>query len=231
MPIFVNTLEYQKTNIEEDIALLNKMKTKLDIDYWVRKEHYLFFKEFEEPFYGVCVNIDCTHAYRKAKEMGTSFFTYYLHKSLTAVNAIENFRYRIENDDVYLYDIIDATITVARPNGTFGFSTNIAYVADYKTFEDLVAKETERVKNASVALVGCTENVIHYSAVPYINFTSISHARKLSRQDSSPKISFGKLTQKDGTYTMPVSVHVHHALVDGLHVGQHIDEFQRLMNE
>ena len=29
---------------------------------------------------------------------------------------------------------------------------------------------------------------------------------------------------------MPVSIHVHHALVDGLHVGQYIDCFQELLN-
>lgn len=30
---------------------------------------------------------------------------------------------------------------------------------------------------------------------------------------------------------MPLSVHVHHALMDGFHVGQFIEEFQRIMNE
>jgi chloramphenicol O-acetyltransferase type A len=44
-------------------------------------------------------------------------------------------------------------------------------------------------------------------------------------------MSFGKMTESDGKLTMPVSVHVHHALIDGLHVGQYIDLFQQLMNE
>jgi chloramphenicol O-acetyltransferase type A len=39
------------------------------------------------------------------------------------------------------------------------------------------------------------------------------------------------MTEKDGKRSMPVSVHVHHALVDGLHVGQYIDRFQELMNK
>jgi chloramphenicol O-acetyltransferase type A len=30
---------------------------------------------------------------------------------------------------------------------------------------------------------------------------------------------------------MPLSVHVHHALMDAYHVGLFIDEFQKLMNE
>jgi chloramphenicol O-acetyltransferase type A len=29
------------------------MKTIIEIDKWNRKEHYLFFSKFEEPFFGV----------------------------------------------------------------------------------------------------------------------------------------------------------------------------------
>ena len=39
------------------------------------------------------------------------------------------------------------------------------------------------------------------------------------------------MTETSGKRSMPVSVHVHHALVDGVHVGQYIEEFQKLMNE
>jgi chloramphenicol O-acetyltransferase type A len=51
-----------------------------------------------------------------------------------------------------------------------------------------------------------------------------------SVDDSCPKISFGKMTNHNGKRTMPVSIHVHHALVDGLHLGQYIDCLQGLLN-
>ena len=84
------------------------MKQKLDLNSWNRKEHFLFFKQMEEPFYGITTTIDCTQAYANAKALGVSFFSYYLHKTLSAVNAIENFRYRIIEDEVYIFDQIDA---------------------------------------------------------------------------------------------------------------------------
>ena len=71
------------------------MKNLLDIDNWPRKEHFHFFKQFEEPFFGVCIPIDCSVAYQKAKENKHSFFISYLHKALVAANRIECFRYRI----------------------------------------------------------------------------------------------------------------------------------------
>ena len=98
------------------------MKQKLNLVTWNRKEHFLFFKQMEEPFFGITTTIDCTKAYEKARELGVSFFSYYLHKTLTAVNEIESFRYRIIGEEVYIFDQINASATVLREDNTFGFS-------------------------------------------------------------------------------------------------------------
>ena len=58
------------------------MKTLIDVEQWNRKEQFLFFYRFEEPFFGVTVNIDCTQAYKIAKQKGNSFFLYYLFRAL-----------------------------------------------------------------------------------------------------------------------------------------------------
>lgn len=207
------------------------MKQKLNLETWGRKEHFNFFKNFEEPFYGVVVDIDCTAAYYFAKENDISFFLYYLHKSLTAVNNFDPFKYRIYGDDVMLYDQINAGPTIGRSNGTFGFS----YMDYHPSFEEFMIgakKEIERVQNTTTLFAPkLDDDIVHYSSMPWIKFTSLSHARSFSFPDSCPKISFGKMTENNGKKTMPVSIHVHHALVDGLHLGQYIDHFQELMND
>jgi chloramphenicol O-acetyltransferase type A len=75
------------------------------------------------------------------------------------------------------------------------------------------------------------ENVIHYSSIPWLNFTSLSHARAFSFKDSIPKISFGKMTEENGQRRMSMSIHVHHGLMDGYHVGEYVNLFQKLLNE
>ncbi|MBP6040398.1 MAG: chloramphenicol acetyltransferase [Flavobacterium sp.] len=207
------------------------MKQKLDLTTWNRKEHFLFFKQMEEPFYGITTTIDCTQAYGKAKTLGVSFFSYYLHKTLSAVNAIENFRYRIIGDEVYIFDVIDASATVMREDTTFGFSY-MPYTENPIDFAQIVQTEIERIQTTTgVFTREYPENLIHFSALPWINFTSLSHARSFSWPDSCPKISFGKLTDENGIKSMPISVHVHHGLVDGYHVGLFLDALQQSMNE
>ena len=209
------------------------MKTLLDLENWNRKEHFLFFKQFEEPFFGLTVEIDCTKAYATSKELGTSFFIYYLHKTLVAVNTIEPFRYRILDDAIYIYDTIDVSATIMRDDNTFGFSL-IEYSPDFEVFAANAFQEIERIQNTSGLLTRefPNDNLIHFSAVPWINFSSLSHARSYTFPDSCPKISFGKMMiTNDGKRTMPMSIHAHHGLMDGFHVSQFLDCFQELMDQ
>ncbi|MFV8368707.1 CatA-like O-acetyltransferase [Flavobacterium sp. LB2R40] len=209
------------------------MKTLLDIENWPRKEHFHFFRQFEEPFFGATVEVDCTKAYAAAKALNSSFFSYYLYKTLVAVNTIEPFRYRIFEDAIYVCDQINASATIGREDGSFGFSL-IAYNPDFTVFAVNTSSEVERVQN-TLGLFTRTfdeDNVIHFSAIPWLDFTSLSHARSFTFPDSSPKISFGKMKiDTNGRRTMPMSVHVHHGLMDGLHVGQFVDYFQEIMNQ
>jgi chloramphenicol O-acetyltransferase type A len=205
------------------------VKQKLDLSTWNRKEHFSFFKQMEEPFFGVTVPIDCTNAYAKAKESGISFFTYYLHKTLAAVNSVESFRYRIIEGEVYIFDRIDASATILREDKTFGFSL-MEYTEGLDEFADIAKKEIARIQNTT-GLLTCEypENLIHFSTVPWVNFTSYSHARNFTVADSCPKISFGKMTEENGKKTMPMAIHVHHALIDGYDVGIFLDCFEELM--
>jgi chloramphenicol O-acetyltransferase type A len=206
------------------------MKRILSLDDWARKDHFHFFQQFEEPFFGVTVNVDVTNAYVAAKEKNVSFFLFYLHRSLMAANEIENFRYRIEDNDVIIYDKVNASPTINRPDGTFGFSY-MDYDPSFEIFAPAAQKEIEKVQQAKGLIPALTsENVIHYSTLPWINFTSLSHARAFAYKNSIPKISFGKMHEENGRQMMSMSVHANHALMDGYHVGLYIERFQELMN-
>lgn len=206
------------------------MKTLIDINNWNRKEHFLFFSKFDEPFFGVTVKVDCTTAYKKAKEKGISFFLYYLYRALKGANEVENFRYRIIENQAYDFATVNASPTINRPDGTFGFAY-LEYFEDEKLFYEKALQEIENVKSTKSLLPAVSgENVIHFSAIPWLDFTSISHARSFSYPDSCPKISFGKMTENNGVKEMPVSIHGHHALMDGYHVGMFVEKFQNLLN-
>jgi len=130
-----------------------------------------------------------------------------------------------------VYDKINASPTINRPDGTFGFSY-MEYDADFEKFHLSAKMEIERVqKSTGLQPAVSGENVIHYSSIPWINFSSLSHARNFGFKDSCPKISFGKMMDLEGRRIMPVAIHVHHGLMDGIHVGEFLEKFQNLMNQ
>ncbi len=207
------------------------MRQKLNVETWNRKEHFNFFKTFDQPYYGVTIQLDCTRAYTQCKKLGVSFYSYYLHRTLVAINDTENFKYRIEGDDVYICDQVDASSTILRDDHTFGFS-HIKFKPDVIEFHQVVTAEIERIKNTTgLFTTGPLTNVIHFSALPWVNFTHISEAFNKAANDSCPKVAVGKLTEVGERKLLPFAIHVHHALVDGYHLGLFLDKLQLLLNE
>jgi len=205
----------------------------IDINTWKRKEHFTFFSQFDEPFFGIVSEIDCTIAFNKAKDQKLSFFAYYLHKVLLTINKIEEFRYRIDGENVVLYDAIHASATIGRKDETFAFSF-VEYSSDFSTFMASLSNEIEAVKNSKglrLNEVAIRNDVIHFSSIPWVKFTGLTHSRNFKFQDSAPKISVGKIEANNGKIMMPVSVNAYHGFVDGLHVGKFFDLFQKHMNE
>ncbi|XLS27698.1 CatA-like O-acetyltransferase [Flavobacteriaceae bacterium M23B6Z8] len=208
------------------------MSQLFDIESWKRKEHFHFFKDFEEPFFGITFDADVTYLYEHCKKEKISIYAGYLYAILKAVNHIKEFRLRIKEDNtVILYDRIGVSATVNRENNTFGFS-HVEYDEDFNEFLISLKVETERVE-LSNALFPDKKNddVIYFSALPWVKFTGLSHARSYRIRESVPRISTGKIYTSGQRRLMPVSVHVHHAMMDGYHVGLFVEKLQQILNE
>lgn len=206
---------------------------KINIKSWNRKEHFEFFSKFDEPFFGLVSEIDVTAAYNFSKEVNRSFFAHYLHRSLLAVNLVEEFRYRIDKNEAVVYDEIHASTTIGREDGTFGV-TFVPYNIDFDVFNSSLKAEIEEVKNSIGLRLNAhakRNDVIHYSSIPWTHFTGLTHPRKYGDGESVPKISFGKMFVKEDKWFMPVAVYVHHGLADGYHVSKYFEVYQKLMNE
>lgn len=208
------------------------MKT-IDISTWNRKEHYEYFSTFDDPMFGIVSEVDCTHAYNISKEKGCSFFGYYLHRSMLAVDAVEELKYRILDGQVVMYDEIHAGPTIGRDDGTFGFSY-LPFIRDYSEFCTELKKEISAVQNSEglrKSVDGTRLNIVYYSTLPWSTFTGLKHPFLATQNNGIPKITFGKMFRREKRMIMNIAVHAHHGLVDGAHVANYLDYYQNLLNE
>jgi len=201
-------------------------KSIIDIDTWNRRDLYKHFITLQDPIFGIVANVDVTKAYQKSKEENISFFALYLFASMKAINAIENFRYRIEEGKVVCYPVIDASATIIREDKTFGFSY-IDFSDDLEVFVKNFELEKERILGSNILLPPkYTPACIYCSAIPWVNFTGHKEPFAGDNTFSIPQLAFGKFKKEADKLLMPVSVNVNHALMDGYHVGQFYEKFQ-----
>ena len=70
-----------------------------------------------------------------------------------------------------------------------------------------------------------------FHGTPWLAFTGITHAQSLTPPDSIPRLTTGRFTPQNGRLTMPLSVQVHHALMDGRHVAEYFARVQTLLDD
>lgn len=201
------------------------MPTFLDLDAWPRRAQFDFFRSYDNPFFSVCVDVDVSALRRWVDAHDRSFFLTCLYGSQRAANAVAPFRYRLRGDRVLVHDRVHAGSTILCDDETFAFG----YFDDHEDFDRFhrhgqAVIERVRAEKTFDPRVDA-DDLIHYSVLPWMTFTSFSHARNWGTDDAIPKIVFGKYTETEGRLMMPVSVEVHHALMDGLHVGRYYERF------
>lgn len=205
----------------------------LDLETWPRREVFEFFRHFDKPYFNVCLRLDVTNLLRELKrwkEKPSISLTYH-YMALKAANEIEPFRYRLRDGKVLVHEVINGGTTVILPNETFTL-VYFDYAETYRKFMDGATKAVAATKSGDGAFRPKHEDDarIHCTTLPWIAFTSFSHARRWwHKEDSVPKISFGKFVQENGRTLMPFSVEVHHALMDGLHVGRYIERIEEML--
>lgn len=204
---------------------------KIDIDTWARKELYLNFIQFDDPFFNICGNIEVTNLKNYCDARNSSFFLHSYFLLLKAVNNIEEFKYRIRGEEVILHEIIRGSCPVLRDDRTFGYGY-FDYKEDLDEFIQMGEEVISKVKSGEPFDPKFDEDDLIYSSViPWVSFTSIEHAKRLSKGDCIPKIVLGKTSEKEGKLLMPVSLSGHHALMDGLHAGEFFQLYEKLCSE
>ena len=203
----------------------------LDLKTWPRIKQYEFFKQYDNPFFNISTNLDVTQLLSDTKASGQTFSMAMLYASIDTANRIDEFKYRLKDDGVVVYDSIYAGSTVLNDDKTFSFCY-FDYFNHFSEFDKFAKKQIDMNNKGLLEFDGRNKDldIIHYSVIPWIAFSSFSHPRNYKTDDSVPKIVFGQYHEKGGRVVMPISVEVHHALMDGYHLGQYFSELQKTIN-
>jgi len=202
----------------------------IDIDNWKRKDHYKFFKQFDYPHFSISGNVDITNYYKHIKENELPFFISMLYASTKAANGIKEFRQRIREDKVIEHEIINPSFTMMSEDELFSFCT-VKFMDDFNEFKSNTLKEMEKTKtNIKIEDELDQDDLLFITSIPWISFTNLTHPINMNPVDSVPRVAWGKYFEENGKIKLPLNVQAHHAFIDGVHIGQYFNNFQKILD-
>ena len=203
------------------------MYREIDLETWERRTTFEFFKDYKDPFFNMAANVDVTRLYSFCKREAIPFSIAALYFSIFTANEIREFRLRMIGEKVVEFDRIEATQTILNDDNTFSFCY-FPLKDSLKEFVQagLIAREKYQ-KLRSFDVETDRIDLIYYSVIPWVSFTSFKHANSGDNRQTVPRMVFGKMFEQGDRRFIPFSVEAHHCLMDGYHVGQYFSRFQQ----
>ena len=202
----------------------------IDIYNWKRKAHYEYFQDFENPCFSINVNIDITTLIKKLEGKQLKFFPTFLYCLMTGLNNVPEFRTRVREKRVVIHDLTHPSYTVLNEDEVFVFCRT-EYSKDFYSFYNKVLEDIKRAsKGLNLEDEEGKDDLVFISSLPWISFTGLTHPFKKNDLFSIPRVTFGKYFKENEKFKLPLSIAMHHGLVDGLHVSKVLMEIDLAIN-
>lgn len=201
----------------------------IDWERYPRRAHFEYFNSMPDPYAGVTVEVDVTQFLAACKGAGTPFFLSFLYCAGRSANAVPELRQRILDGRPVEFAFCDTSHTVMRADGTYSYCrlNCMQPFADYLPAAQVFQEEAKAhggLDDGEDAL-----SLLFISTLPWVRYTDLRQPVP-SPADSNPRITWGRYAAVGERTTMPVTLLVNHALVDGAHMGRFFAALEQEMD-
>lgn len=202
-----------------------------EVERYYRQEQFDYYSAYESPFYAATVPFDITALKAWAARHGYSIYLSLAYFFTGAAASVEDFRYRLLDDRMVLYERLHPGLTVPTPDGRFSFA-NLEWDPDPERFHRAARPVLEEARS-SVTLAESRRhrNHLFFTALPKVPFTGFTHATELRPDAAEPKVAFGRFARRGERLIVPTGIQVNHAFVDGRALGELVERVEALYRE
>lgn len=193
----------------------------IDMKNYLRRDHFNYFRSLQYPYVGTTVEVDISSVLSYCKEHNRSFYLAFLHACALAADGVKELRQLFRGDQIVEYDECPTSHVELGTDGTYHYYTVHHHMGVEKYFQQ--AEEARRAcRGNGIQEDDDVESMYFISSLPWLHYTAIIQP-VAGGDESNPRITWGKY--ENGL--MPVSILVHHALVDGIHIAQFYENLNR----
>ncbi len=199
----------------------------IDLEDWERKDHFQFFKDYESPQFSITANLNITETLRYREKHNLPFFLTVLYCTLRSINEIEEFRTRCKKNKIILYEQVGVGFTYQFEKQKLYSNCIAEYFEDFRTFIEETTNVINKEKvNPTLKTENKRDDLIYTSCLPWLSFTSFTNPYKNKSDDFIPRVVWGKCFEENDNIKIPISLQVHHAIVDGHHASEFYKKLQ-----
>jgi chloramphenicol O-acetyltransferase type A len=164
------------------------------------------------------VELDITELKAFVESRGYSTYANLCYFFTRAARSIEDFRYRVKDERIVLYDEIHVGMTVPAPGGLFSFAY-VDYDPDVERYNRTAKAAMASSSDEASLAEEEHDNYIYFTALPGVPFTGFTHAFD-EWTGAAPNVAFGKFRRSANRLLVPIGVQINHIFIDGNALGE-----------
>lgn len=192
---------------------------KLDLNTYYRKDIFNHFSKDCKCSTSITYRIDVTPLYEFSKRTGTKFYINFLYVLSKALNSREDYRmfYNYKTDELFVYDLINPCHYIFHEDKEIFSAVYSEYNEDYDTFYKNVSEDIIKAKESSVYGIDSENhpNWFDASYISWISYDSLNIELPDGYLYFAPIINWGRYSEENGLFKMPLTVRMNHAAADG----------------
>ena len=200
----------------------------IDLNTWNRYELFKHFDEETNPFLIINTPIDITNIYNHCKQSDDSIYATIGYVINKAVNQVDGFKYRKENNKIIKHEVIHSNYTENIDNETIGFF-RVEFDDNYRHYMETFNKERQLLfdnKGSDPSII--TSDEIWMSCAPWFNINSL--VPPYNKDNTIPQFIWDRFKKENNKVTINLMIMVHHGFIDGYGVGKCIEAIQNEIN-
>ncbi len=204
----------------------------IDWEHWPRAPHFEYYTKGIRTNYAVTARLDVTALRGMTRTHGLRFYPSMLYAVMRAVNSQKELRMAYRDGTLGYYEVCHPSYTIFHPDDHTFSDIWSEYSPDFPVFYAAVCRDMEEWRDVKgvKAKPGRPDNFCPVSCVPWLDFTAVAHDTSGPGPMFFPVVTFGKYTETDGKWTLPLCFHIHHAAADGYHASVYFRQLQALLD-
>ncbi|MBE5814971.1 MAG: chloramphenicol acetyltransferase [Clostridiales bacterium] len=201
------------------------MPKRIPMDHYPRRDHFRYFLSLANPFLSLTIQVDVTELTLACKECGASFYMLFLHAVAQAADLVPQLRQRIRGEGIVEYESCSTSHTELLPDDTYCYCTVHHHMPLAEYLPQAEAARAAARGNATIEEEAAEADSQYFiSCLPWLHFTELVNPTGI---DSNPRFTWGKYEPDyRGRLMLPLSICVHHGLVDGLHIARFCEHLE-----